>query len=58
MRKEPEAKDVARKCTPIPKPSEFAISLAAYVQTETGMCPLCGHEEEAQVNNKQESYSN
>jgi RNA polymerase subunit RPABC4/transcription elongation factor Spt4 len=46
MRKEAEAKDAVRKRTPTPKPSEFAISLAAYIQTITEMCPLCGHEEE------------
>jgi hypothetical protein len=36
MRKEAEAKDAARKRTPTPKPSEFAISLAAYIQTVIG----------------------
>jgi hypothetical protein len=58
MRKDAEAMDAARKCTPTPKPSEFAISLAAYIQTKTVTCPLCGYEEEDQVSNEKESDSN
>jgi hypothetical protein len=58
MRKEAEAKDTSRKRTPSPKPSEFATSLAAYIQRGTGTCPLCGHEEEGQVSNEGESNSN
>jgi hypothetical protein len=57
MRKEAEAKDAARKRTPTPKPSEFAISLTTYIQTVTGTCPLCGCEEEEQVSNEEESDS-
>jgi hypothetical protein len=56
--KEAEAKDAARKRTPTPKPSEFAIGFAAYIQTVTGTCPLCGHEEEEQVSKEAESDSN
>jgi hypothetical protein len=58
MRKEAEAKDAARKPAPTSKPSEFTISLVAYIQTVTGTCPLCGHEEEEQVSNEEESDSN
>jgi hypothetical protein len=58
MRKEVEAKDAARKHTSIPKPSELAISLSAYIQTVTGTCPLCGHGEKEQVSNKGENDSN
>jgi hypothetical protein len=58
MRKEVEAKDAAGKRTPIPKPREFAINLAAYIQTVTRVCPLGGHEEEEQVSNEEESGSN
>jgi hypothetical protein len=41
LRKETEEKDAARRRTPTPKQGEFAISLAAYIQTVTGTCPLC-----------------
>jgi hypothetical protein len=58
MRKEAEVKDAASQRTPIPKPSEFAISFAAYTQAITGICPLCGHEEEDQATNEEESGSN
>jgi hypothetical protein len=46
MRKEAEAKDTDRKGTPTHKPSKFTISLAAYIQTVIGTCPLCGQKEE------------
>jgi hypothetical protein len=58
MRKEAEVKDVTRKRLRTPKPSEFAISLAANIHTITGACPLCGHEEEEQVRKDEESDSN
>jgi hypothetical protein len=58
MRNEAEVKDAASQHTLIPKLSEFAISLAAYIQTITGTCPLCDHEEEEKVINEEESGSN
>jgi hypothetical protein len=58
MRKEAEVKVAARKRAPTPKPSEFAISLAAYIQTITGTCPPCAHDEDEQVSNEEESDSN
>jgi hypothetical protein len=58
MRRDTEVKDAARKRTPTPKPSEFATSLGAYIQTISGTCLLCGHEEEEQVSNEEESESN
>jgi hypothetical protein len=58
MGKKAEAKGAARKCTPTPKPSEFAMSVAAYIQIVIGTCPLCDHEEEEQVSNEEESDSN
>jgi hypothetical protein len=30
----------------IPGPAHFAIGLIAYIDTTTGKCPLCGHEED------------
>jgi hypothetical protein len=53
-----ERKDATRKHTSTLKPSKFAISLAAYIQTVTGTCLLCGHEEEERVSNEEESDSN
>jgi hypothetical protein len=58
MRKKAEAKDAAGKHIPTPKPSKFAIGLAAYMQTITRTRPLCGHEEEEQVSNEEESDLN
>jgi hypothetical protein len=58
MRKKAEVKDAARKRTPTPKWTEFAVSLVAYIHTVTGTCPLCGHEEEEQVSNEEESEAN
>jgi hypothetical protein len=46
MRKDAEGMNAARKRSPAPKPSDFAISLAAYIQAAVGTCPFCGHEEE------------
>jgi hypothetical protein len=58
MRKEAEVKDSACKCMPTPKPSEFAISLTAYIQTTTWMRPPYGHKGEEQVSNKEQNDSN
>jgi hypothetical protein len=58
IRKEAEAKDAARKRTPTPKPSEFVISQAAYIQIVTRTCPIRGHKKENQVSNEEESDSN
>jgi hypothetical protein len=51
-------KDAARKLMPTPKPSDLAISLAAYIQAITGTCPLCGQGEEEQASSEEESDSN
>jgi hypothetical protein len=60
VRKEAEVKNTARKSTPTPKQSEFAISLAVYIQTIIGPCSLCCHEEEEQeqVSNEDENDFN
>lgn len=42
MRNEFEGKNAA----PVPKPSEFAIIRAAYIQAAAEARPLCGHEKE------------
>jgi hypothetical protein len=58
MTKKGPARDAPRKREPTPKPSGFAISLAAYIQAPAGTCPLYGHREEQEVNNKEESDFN
>jgi hypothetical protein len=58
MTNEADAKNAARKRTPTPKPSEFAISLAACIQTVTGTHLLCDHQEEGQVGNGEKSDYN
>jgi hypothetical protein len=55
MRKDAERMNAARKRAPTPKPSDFAISVAAYIQAAAGTCPLCGHEEEEELSNEEES---
>jgi hypothetical protein len=40
---------------PIPGPTEFAISLMAYVDATIGKCPLCGHKEDEGSSNEEES---
>jgi hypothetical protein len=55
MRKNAEGMNAARKLAPAPKPSDFAISLAACIQVAAGTCPLCGHEEEEEFSNEKES---
>jgi hypothetical protein len=32
----------------------FAISLAAYIEKVTGICHLCGHNEDAEVSEEEE----
>jgi hypothetical protein len=39
------AERLARRKTPIPGPTEFAISLKAYVDKIAATCPLGGHKE-------------
>jgi hypothetical protein len=57
MQKEVEGMNATRKRAATPKPSDFAISLAAYIQAAAGTCPLCGHEEE-DAGSEEESDSN
>jgi hypothetical protein len=38
-----------RQRAPGPGPTSFAVSLAAYIEKVTGTCPLCGHDDGAEV---------
>jgi hypothetical protein len=58
MRKEAKVKDPAGKCMLTPKASEYPINSAAHIQTRTGTCPLCGHEEEKRVSHEEKSEAN
>jgi hypothetical protein len=55
MRKDVKGMNAARKRAPTPKPSDFATSLAPYIQAAAGTCPLCGHEEEEELGSEEES---
>jgi hypothetical protein len=39
---------------PVPRPTSFAVSLAAYIEKITGTCPLCGHDYDAEVSDDEE----
>jgi hypothetical protein len=39
---------------PIPGPTPFTINLAAYIEKITEACPLCGHDEDAEVSDNEE----
>jgi hypothetical protein len=41
--------------TPIPKPTDFAVNLKAYIGKVAGTCPLCGHIEIEEEGGKEES---
>jgi hypothetical protein len=43
-----------RRRAPVPGPTSFAVSLAADVEKVTGICPLCGHDDDAEVNDDEE----
>jgi hypothetical protein len=58
MTKENPARNAPRKREPAPKSSDFAITLAAYIQATAWTCPLCGNSEEEEVNPEEESDSN
>jgi hypothetical protein len=40
---------------PIPRPTDFAVNLKAYVDKVAGTCPLCGHTEIEEEGGKEES---
>jgi hypothetical protein len=58
MRKEFEGMNTVRKYAPTPKSSDFAISLAAYIQAPSRTYLLCGREEEEEVSNEEENDAN
>jgi hypothetical protein len=39
---------------PVPGPTSFAVSLAAYIEKVTGTWPLCGHDDDAEVSDEEE----
>jgi hypothetical protein len=39
---------------PVPGPTSFAVSFAAYIEKVTGTCPLCGHDDDAEVSDNEE----
>jgi hypothetical protein len=43
-----------RRRAPVPGPTSFAVSLAADIEKVTGICPLCGHDDDAEVNDDEE----
>jgi hypothetical protein len=43
-----------RRRAPVPGPTSFAVSLAAYIEKVTGTCLLCGHDDDAEVNDDEE----
>jgi hypothetical protein len=43
-----------RRGVPVPGPTALAISVAAYIEKVTGTCPLCGHDEDAEVSDDEE----
>jgi hypothetical protein len=42
-----------RRRAAIPQPTSFAIRLAAYTEKGRGTCPLCGHDEDAEVSDRE-----
>jgi hypothetical protein len=45
------------KRAPIPKPTEFAISLMVHVDATIGKCPLLGHEDDDGSSNEEENIN-
>jgi hypothetical protein len=45
---------LTRRWAPVPRPTSFAVSLAAYIEKVTGICPLCGHDDDAEVSDDEE----
>jgi hypothetical protein len=43
-----------RRRAPVPGPTSFAGSLAAYIEKVTGSCPLCGSDDDAEVSDDEE----
>jgi hypothetical protein len=50
-----QAGRAANRRAPIPKPTDFAVNLKAYVDKVGGPCPLCGHTEIEEDGGKEES---
>jgi hypothetical protein len=44
-----------RRRAPVPGPTSFAVSLAACIEKVTGTCPLCGHDDDAEVKDDEEN---
>jgi hypothetical protein len=47
--------NVKARMLPVPKPSEFPVSLVACIRAAAEPCSLCRREEEEKVSNKEES---
>jgi hypothetical protein len=43
-----------RRRAPVPGPTSFTVSLAAYIEKVAGTCPLCGHDDDAEVSDDEE----
>jgi hypothetical protein len=43
-----------RRRAPVPGPTSFAVSLAAYIEKVIGTCPLYGHDDDAEVSDDEE----
>jgi hypothetical protein len=43
-----------RRRAPVPGPTSFAVSRAAYIRKVTGTCPLCGHDDDTEVSDDEE----
>jgi hypothetical protein len=43
-----------RRQAPVPGPTSFAVCLAAYIEKVTGTCPLCDHDDDAEVSDDDE----
>jgi hypothetical protein len=47
-----------RRRAPVPGPTSFAVSLAGCIKKVTGTCPLCGHDDDAEVSDNEEDEIN
>jgi hypothetical protein len=43
-----------RRRGPVPGPTSFAVSLAAYIEKVPGTCPLCGHDNDTELSDDEE----